>query len=558
MLEKNFIKKLFKHLLLCVLLVLTSAQLFAQSVADRVVKDDYPKLMALYENQGHKLSDQRAHYIFAIDVSSFMRTNLAIIKPMIEEFINALPDGDQVTFIRKSSTDNTDYVGGIRSMSVNASTRNTLIRTLHSDAFSIQDAGSDGFAMTNKILDAIVNPMSEGLVFVFMFTDFEYWTHENGYDKQRENWQVLHDKLAPFLNSAQGDQSRVIFPYAVYFKDNEYREVADYRPELVNIFGSLNQPPSGDANVLRTFFHSMEANALVFRLKYLIYHDLLSMEMQSNLFMTDDDSICTIVQDTSSVIAPMCTKYTFNITEAPDCLDRIFTPIRAEKYDFGSSALIYTKNSRFNPILPYFTNLGGVLQYEIIPLCDEYENELNMLNALDNSVALDYHRAFSFQKTLPEKTYFLHCLPAWLDILILLIAFTWLLCLFVTFLMNKFGNIYRTWNIVVTRTEMDESETKALKFPKAKKIALDPKIFGFSDGSWGVDIIVNDSAIYKFWKPRGYYLKRKGSTIVNLQFRGREKALPISEYYLCALKKLGRGFVLNINEGSVQYKINVR
>ena len=286
------------------------------------VKKDYPNLSEMYGMK--ELEKQKAHYIFAIDVSSFMSTNLQVIKPLIKEFIKALPDGDQVTFIRKSSTENTDYVQNIKSITINNEVRDLLPRILDGSDFEIQNAGSDGYAMTNKILDAIMNPMSEGLVFVFMFTDFEYWTTQNQYDKKKVDWAALVDKFKPFIDLTNGDQSRVVFPYAFYFRDNEYRQQADYRPELKEIFGSLNEPPVGEASILRAFFTNLEANALVYRLKYKVFLDMAKVNLSSNLVLTEDDEIVATVSNAGPENFPLFTQFDYKIVSEPSCLESAF------------------------------------------------------------------------------------------------------------------------------------------------------------------------------------------------------------------------------------------
>ena len=102
-------KKLFLVLALALVAMLPVK---SQTAAHDAVARDYPNLFEMYGV--NSLEKQKAHYIFAIDVSSFMKTNLEVIKPMIKEFIKALPDGDQVTLIRKSSTENTVFVQNIK------------------------------------------------------------------------------------------------------------------------------------------------------------------------------------------------------------------------------------------------------------------------------------------------------------------------------------------------------------------------------------------------------------------------------------------------------------
>jgi hypothetical protein len=542
---------------LCVMLTFaleTNAQNAASSPQDAVIKD-YPSLSEMYGMK--ELEKQKAHYIFAIDVSSFMSTNLQVIKPLIKEFIKALPDGDQVTFIRKSSTENTDYVQNIKSITINDEVRRLLPQILDGSDFAIQNAGSDGYAMTNKILDAIMNPMSEGLVFVFMFTDFEYWTSGNQYDKKKVDWTALKDKFQPFIDLTNGDQSRVVFPYAFYFRDNEYREQADYRPELKEIFGSLNQPPVGEASILRAFFTNMEANALVYRLKYKVFLDMAKVDLSSNLVLTEDDQIMATVSNAGPENFPLFTQFDYRIVSEPSCLEETFIKDTATRHNLDEPFVIYQLNRGYNPILPRFVNLGDKITFHVTPLCDKYVNELEMLNGLDESLKLDYAKGFEFEEELPKGNYFFHILPGWLDILILALIFIWLLCLLITFLLNKFGGIYRSWNVMVTTDDGDEQNTYSQSYSRAKKVTVTPSSLGIQNGgNWKFEILTVDGPIYNFWKPRGYYIQR--GCPMSIKHKGKTKALPRSPYRVTPLKKWGTGCTLTFNNNDVDYSIRVQ
>ena len=550
-----------KSILLLIALCMTFSFCFdanaqsAMSSPQDAVKKDYPNLSEMYGMK--ELEKQKAHYIFAIDVSSFMSTNLQVIKPLIKEFIKALPDGDQVTFIRKSSTENTDYVQNIKSITINNEVRDLLPRILDGSDFAIQNAGSDGYAMTNKILDAIMNPMSEGLVFVFMFTDFEYWTTQNQYDKKKVDWAALVDKFKPFIDLTNGDQSRVVFPYAFYFRDNEYRQQADYRPELKEIFGSLNEPPVGEASILRAFFTNLEANALVYRLKYKVFLDMAKVNLSSNLVLTEDDEIVATVSNAGPENFPLFTQFDYKIVSEPSCLENTFQKDVDTRHNLDESFVLYQLNREYNPILPRFVSLGDKITFHVTPLCEKYVNELEKLNGLDESIKLDFAKGFEFEEELPEGRYFFHIIPGWLDILILTLIALWLIALLITYLINKFGNIYRSWTVLATADDGENQDTYSHSFPRAQKVTVTPSSLGIlNGGNWKFDILTIDSPIYCFWKPRGYYIQR--GCPMNITQKGRTKALPKSPYRVKPLKQWGTGCTLTFKCEDIDYTIKVQ
>ena len=489
-----------------------------------------------------------------------MATNLQTINPLIKEFIKALPDGDQVTIIRKSSTENTDYVQNIKSVKIDDHVRQTLPAILDGEDFRVQNAGSDGYTMTSKILDAIMNPMSEGLVFVFMFTDFEYWTSENQYDKSKVDWDALKTKFQPFLDLTNGDQSRVVFPYAFYFQDNQYREHADYRPELQEIFGSLNRPPAGDASILRSFFTNMEANALVYRLKYKVFQDMAKVDMSSQLELTEDNRIMATVSNAGPSDFPLFTSFNYEIVSEPSCLDKTFLKDTLSTHSLDEPFEMYRLNEHYKPILPRFVNLHGNVSYNVTPLCEDYVNELEMLNGLDESLKLDYAKAFEFEEELPEGRYFFHILPGWVDILILALIALWLLCFLITFLLNRFGNIYRTWKISATVNDGKNTNVFTKTIPKTKKtrIPVTAQSVGIFNGDqWEFEIITVDSPIYSFWKMRGYYIKRKNPSTMYLVRNNKKASLPNTDYKVCPLKKWGRGCRLTFTVNGNNYSVDI-
>ena len=115
---------------------------------DELVKRDFPKLCAKY---GNSLKQQKARYVFAIDISNSMKPYESAVKTNIKNFISALPEGDFVTIIQKCGTAETDFI--FSNQPVNASTKSTIFNYI--DAIKFDRIGSDGFKMTDKIIEAL-------------------------------------------------------------------------------------------------------------------------------------------------------------------------------------------------------------------------------------------------------------------------------------------------------------------------------------------------------------------------------------------------------------------
>ncbi|MBP5189903.1 MAG: hypothetical protein J6031_03190, partial [Bacteroidales bacterium] len=108
---------------LCVLAVLLSvvAGVAAQSANIDALKKDYPLLTKRYAD---KLQDRRAHYIFAIDISSSMTAYEKVVRESLVKFVQAVPDGDQITIIVMSDENRTNYLDMTKCITLNPELRN--------------------------------------------------------------------------------------------------------------------------------------------------------------------------------------------------------------------------------------------------------------------------------------------------------------------------------------------------------------------------------------------------------------------------------------------------
>lgn len=527
--------------------VLFAGNVLAQNPLYEKVKADYPSLTSIY---GNRLEKQKAHYIFAIDVSTVMRDNIKTIKPMIKDFIEALPEGDLVTLIRESSTDSTKCIVG--NQPVNASSRSMLVSKLYGKEFEVRNAGSDGYTMTRLVLKEIMDPRSEGPVFVFMFTDFSYWTGKK--KKDEEDWGALRDEFKPFIELTDKGQNRVVLAYPIFFKGDE---TDDFRPELKEIFGTLETPPESEPILLKNFFDKMKANAMVYRLKYLVYQDLAKTKPTSSLSLSDNKEIMVTTQCATEDDNSIFNKYYCETSDEPQCLDKAFAKIPQSEINFDEPTAIYSINNNYKPLLPCIKTLGSKLHYSVKPLCAEYANELDRLNGFDATFKIDYAKPYEFEEELPSKTFFFHCLPLAVDIVIAAIALLLLVCWIVTLLINKFGKIYRTWNIMATTDDGEKEESYSHSFPKAKKVTVTPSALGIVDGgNWRFDIITEDGMICWLWKPRGYYIAR--GCAMTITRKGETKALPNKPYRVTTLKKWGSGCTLKFKSNDIEYTVRVQ
>ena len=256
MLNKHIkiMKNIFSFLIFCITVFTSNAQSPAE-----LVKKDFPKL---YSKYGYSLVQQKARYVFAIDISNSMKPYESAVKTNIKDFISALPEGDFVTIIQKCGTSETDFI--FSNQPVNSSTKSTIFTYI--DAIKFDREGSDGFKMTDKIIEALNQTgSSDDMKYVFMFTDFEYWTKNNHYNKNVENWKSLKNK---FEQTQKGNFVSVTGLRLALSQGVTASAV--YETELKDIFGKVDILPSPNPVFLATWFNNTKANILRDRLTYVI------------------------------------------------------------------------------------------------------------------------------------------------------------------------------------------------------------------------------------------------------------------------------------------------
>lgn len=216
----------------------------------QALENEYPQLMKRY---GCRLENRTAHYIFAIDISSSMLEYEDVVRQSLATFVNAVPDGDQITLIAMCDENNTNYINSIKCITINPTVKQSIIQTINSPQFRFLHSGnpndgSDGYTMTRKVLEAMNVVNSSDLTFVYLLTDFEYWTHKYKYDKTKENW----DELKSLLTEKHRG---MMCKYGIelnYYKVSHPEAI--FKSELDNIFGQLDYQQANSAVILAQWF----------------------------------------------------------------------------------------------------------------------------------------------------------------------------------------------------------------------------------------------------------------------------------------------------------------
>ena len=113
--------------------------LFAQGLTPQdKLKNDFPQLTARY---GTQIGDQKAHYVFVLDISSSMLPYESIEKQNLLKFVDAVPDGDQITIIRMADEKHTDFVNMFKCITLEPNVRQALRTSVQSPGFQFLKNG---------------------------------------------------------------------------------------------------------------------------------------------------------------------------------------------------------------------------------------------------------------------------------------------------------------------------------------------------------------------------------------------------------------------------------
>ena len=542
-----------KRIIICVFLLLwiIPTSLFAQdSRALNAMKRDYPGLMALY---GDRISGQKAHYIFVVDVSSSMLPYEGTVKNNFLQFLDAVPDGDQVSLIKMSDETHTGFVGLLKCTPLDPATRKSIREVINGFSFNRQGSsqdGSDGFTMVKTVIEAINTVGSNDLTFVYMLTDFEYWTHKNKYDKNKENWNSLTSLLPKSKVSG-------MCKYGIELNSGgRLRQDAIFKTELDRIFGKVEYQSVGSASLLSNWFSHVASSVMSVKLNSLLKQDWKSVE----------ESVSYEVYTSGNEI-----KYNINAAQTPlinganitfHTDNTHFNSVSAQS-EFPGSVCVgnFVQTTSDKTFLPGYLQLGGGNYDATIHLLSPYADEISRLQGVCGEVAGQGDAVglnLSESGTLPTANVWNSLLPIWAWCLILII----ILIIIASFIYEyAFLKLNREWTVSVKASSPDEGTAR---FNEEGLKA--PFIFGPADSAlpvkgapWSIRIYTKRHNPLTFMKS-GYFLELEqgGFADVETDYDDEPRTISVGEsIFLCAP---GKSTAVNIRikeKGKTDYKISL-
>jgi hypothetical protein len=521
------------------------------STAIITMKRDYPLLMQRY---GDRIESQKAHYIFVVDVSSSMLPYETVVRNNFLQFLQAVPDGDQVSLIKMSDENNTGFVGLLKCVSLDPAVRNSIREVVNGFRFnrpgSPQD-GSDGYSMAKCVLEAINVVGSNDLTFVYMLTDFEYWTHSNHFAKPAAAFASLVGKLP------EGKLDGMC-KYGIELNaGSNLNQAAIFKPELDKIFGKVEYQSVGSAALLSNWFTHVATGVMAVKLNRLLKEDWNKTieQIQSEVVLDGNDVVLKVSGTNSPLIdgANVEFKSQENHINVIPASGSIPGDIK-----IGELCLDESKT-----ILPGFISVGGSDSSVDIHLTSPYSEEISRLQGVCGEVAgqngtVDFK--LSQTEKLPELRTWNSILPLWAWIIIAVILLTILLSILYQ---NVLIHVDRDWSVAVKGTSPGGDTVRAngdaikapFKFGGNSEVDIRVK-----NAPWTIAIKGHRYNPLLFWKKSGYYATLLEGTFADVDCQDGSDPVTISVGQSCFLFKAGKsGFIrIHIHEkGGVDYRIDL-
>ena len=258
-----------KFVVVVLLVALACSSLFAQRGTEDL-KKDFPLLM---ENFGQQLSQNPADYVFAIDISGSMGSYESIVVPALQQFFDALPDGDHVSIITfgEEAKDHTRAANS--SATITANTRKDL--ELYAEhIYSKPAKGTEDykryFLNTNlgNMVRAVTQEMfmsgRSNMKFVFIITDFHNDPAQKGLV---EDWDGLKKDIDRQLKT-EHNINTILLQLPV----DSPKEL----PDIKNVFSNCHPQtvPVTSSDMLQGWFNDLKNKILLERFRRIIYHYL--------------------------------------------------------------------------------------------------------------------------------------------------------------------------------------------------------------------------------------------------------------------------------------------
>jgi hypothetical protein len=276
-------KKVMREIIILILSTLFFAfDALPQGQSMQALGKDFPLLTGAF---GKELEEEKADYIFAVDVSGTMQRYQSIVVPALQEFFRSLEDGDYVSLIKFGGAARSELSGY---GTIRPQTRNNLIDyapRLYDYPSNPTDKQlyynyTDLSAMMDFLADDMKQISRNRLKFVFILTDF---VHDPSPQRRgNENWPVI----ARRLEMEQSENDICMFALQLPGKDSG-RDFDKVRGTIPRSFDFEYQQIT-DGQALSEWFRKKKNEILLDKLSALVHRKMEDVAFAASAHVTID------------------------------------------------------------------------------------------------------------------------------------------------------------------------------------------------------------------------------------------------------------------------------
>ena len=488
--------------------------LLAQQRGIDALKADYPRLM---EKFGKELEDQRADYIFAIDVSGTMSRWKPIVVPALGAFFNSLQEGDYVSII-KFGAEAANDVGSAGKIGENT------LAYLKDCAEHIYDKPQTeaerkrfyNWTDLDNMLHYLATDMKQvdrnRLKFVFLITDF---LHDAPAQRRgREDW----DGVARRFATEQAGNDVYVFALQLPGADSG-RDLEQVRSVFPDAF-RFNHVRVDNGDALSDWFTQRKNAILLNKFQALIAHKIQPDELALAPVLDIDGNVELGVHWNPNPVYDAL-RLDDARTSVPGFVFRSDLPETLEEADATVKAgkLQYLQADLFHPV---FKHVRGDIQVDAsfdVP----YHSEL---------AALGFEEPRLQASGEAERTIFCYPIPLWLACLFLFLIILYIILVIRAFLRNRSDFYKINGSFEITKEGVPVTERK-------RAVRLDSADFG--DGAaflhvpgsrWALRLFVQRyNVLLLFFRSPQYKAQlTKGSFFKTVQKWGAHQVPSVGRY----------------------------
>ena len=481
-----------KKIFLFVFTLFFSLEIIAQDPLS-YLRQQCPQLTEMYKEE---LKNCHAHYIFAVDVSLSMCKYEENVRPALEAFVRALPNGDRITII-PFAHDALDNKMGF-DVTIDNQTRSSLIQmltTLYPQGQEKKDRqyyDTDIYVAQKAVARSVQRNSQYDVNIILFISDLLHCPKDN-IDRQFSDAEM--GDMLTLMKAAKSDAENLVFSLEL---PQSGKPIGYVYPQLKSLYEEwgvkLEQQkvPNNSESLIRQWFDQQKDRIMFTKLQTIILKENKANPIEVRTEMDVDGNVIANIKWKADKLYPRLTldstyildsKFYFDVNEdyvnysAVGEFNEEIELGRVKHNNYGFHKLADTLHFDVKLPVPYQTEIDKLLEGRPTPLAN----------------ATEYQTRWVW-------TFFL---PLWFTIVLAVLFILYVLGVIKAMIRNSKNRLDGA-EVKITDKVTDEVKSKKIK----------GKSFVEANESWGFKIYhVPSSPVWVFKKPYFRWEKTKGSVI---------------------------------------------